>query len=123
MQVSRNSPAPPLDGYAERSSTSSFGGMVSARRMLTPVLPGSGDDRAHGGEYLRAGHGSKPTGDLHPQLHHADVALRLVIGERHIEIRGEPKHVGFAVAQAEQQIVPGPWRRPAAGAGRAPERR
>src|SRR4051812_44710897 len=33
-----NSQAPPLDGYAERSSTSSFGGMVSARRMLTPCF-------------------------------------------------------------------------------------
>src|SRR5215210_3421930 len=34
----RNSQAPPLDGYAERSSTSSFGGTVSARRMLTPCF-------------------------------------------------------------------------------------
>src|SRR4029079_1298131 len=37
-QKNRNSQAPPLDGYAERSSTSSFGGMVSARRMLTPCF-------------------------------------------------------------------------------------
>src|SRR6478752_4460507 len=38
QRIDRNSQAPPLDGYAERSSTSSFGGMVSARRMLTPCF-------------------------------------------------------------------------------------
>ena len=87
------------------------------------MLSRGGDDGAHSGEDFCAGRGAEATGDLHPQLHHADVLLCLVVGEGHIEILGEAQHVGFTVTQAAQQIVPRPPRRSAARAGAAGERR
>jgi hypothetical protein len=48
--------------------------------------------------------------------------LGLIVGERDIGILDKAQHVGFALTQAQQQIVPRPPRRPAAGAaGRADE--
>src|ERR1700712_3635244 len=56
---------------------------------VDPVLSGGGDDRAHGCEDFGTGHGSEAAGDFHPQFHHPDVLLGLIVGERHLEILNE----------------------------------
>jgi hypothetical protein len=43
-----------------------------------------------------------------PQLHHPPVALREVVGERHLRAGQEPEHVKFSRAEPQQQVVTNP---------------
>jgi hypothetical protein len=121
--VNCNSQAPPSRPL-RREQVDEFSGRHGQRPQdVDPMLSGGGDDRANGSEDLGSAQGSEAAGDLHSQFHHADVLFGLVVRERHVEILGKAQHVGFAVAQAQQQIMPGPPGRSAPRAGRADQRR
>ena len=92
-------------------------------RNSTFSLFGGGDDGAKAGEGSRAGEGSEAARDFHFSLHHPQVALGLVVGERDGEIIEEAQHVGFELVQPDQEIVSRAMGRPSAGSDRSGEGR
>jgi hypothetical protein len=51
------------------------------------LFSGCGDDGAEGCKGFGAGLGAETARDFHFDLHHADVLLGLIVGERHGEVR------------------------------------
>src|SRR5918994_1072492 len=70
------------------------------------------DDGEVASPFLRA----EAAGDFLPDLHHAPVALGLIVGEGHSGIVQKAQHVVFAGAEAQEKIVRrGPRRLPLVG--------
>ena len=64
---------------------------------VAALLPRGREHAAQRGEILRSLLGPEPAGDLHAQLHHPQVLLRLVVGEGDTGIADEAQHVLLAV--------------------------
>ena len=81
-----------------------------------PALLSRGREEASdGGEVGGAFGRAEAAGDFHPQLHHADVALGLVVAEGHGGIAQKAQRVASPGQEALQQIVSGSSRRAASG--------
>src|SRR5208337_4028222 len=69
------------------------------------LLPCSGEEGADAREVVRALHCAEAAGDFLPQLHHAHVALRLVVGERDGGILQKARLVLLARCKAQQEVM------------------
>ena len=63
-----------------------------------------GDDGSHGCEDVGTVFGWEPAGDFHFDLHHPDILLGQINGERNAKVCDEAREVDSQVARADQQI-------------------
>ena len=75
--------------------------------QVPPLLARGRDQRANGPAVFRPSHGSEAAGDFLPKPHHPPVAFGEAIGERHIGIDEEARHVGCSLTQPQPQVVSG----------------
>src|SRR3954466_549226 len=99
-------------GYAE-SADQRLRVLDQSVNDVPALLPGGRDEGADHGEVASPFLRPEAAGDFLPDLHHAPVALGLIVGEGHGGIVQEAQHVVLAGAEAQKEIVAGAsWRSP-----------
>ena len=99
-----------------------FGRSAQGFEDIPSLLLGSGDDGAQYGEVVGVAPGAEAAGDFLSQLHHAQVALGLIVGEGHLRVGEEAQRLVSAPMQAQGEVVAlAPFRFPTL-AGRAQRR-
>src|SRR5688500_16432740 len=96
---------PERSGYAE-SADQRLRVLGQSVNDIPALLPGRGDEGADHGEVASPFLRPEALGDFLPDLHHAPVALGLIVGEGHGGIVQETQHVVLAGAEGEHQE---PW--------------
>jgi hypothetical protein len=69
------------------------------------IFPNGGEIRTDSGKHLSAGKGAKSAGDFLLDFDHADVPLRLVIGEGNVRILKEGQDERLVLLKAKQEIL------------------
>jgi hypothetical protein len=72
---------------------------------IAALFSGGRNDGSEGDENPRPFEGSEAPRDLHSDLHHSQVLLGQVVGERHVEVGHEPQGLGFERLEPFEQIV------------------
>src|SRR3954466_3729785 len=99
-------------GYAE-SADQNLRVLGQSVNDAPALLPGRRDEGADHGEVASSFLRPEAPGDFLPDLHHAPVALGLIVGEGHGGIVQEAQPVVLAGAEAQEEIVAGAsWRSP-----------
>src|SRR3954468_8675268 len=99
-------------GYAE-SADQRLRVLDQSVNDVPALLPGGRDEGADHGEVASPFLRPEAAGDFLPDLHHAPVALGLIVGEGHGGIVQEAQHVVLAGAEAQEEIMAGAsWRSP-----------
>src|SRR3954454_19891071 len=103
---------PERSGYAE-SADQRLRVLGQSVNDVPALLPGGRDEGADHGEVASPFLRPKAAGDFLPDLHHAPIALGLIVGEGHGGIVQEAQHVVLAGAEAQEEIMAGAsWRSP-----------
>src|SRR6476620_2724283 len=103
---------PEHSGYAE-SADQRLRVLGQSVNDVPALLPGGRDEGADHGEVASPFLRPEAAGDFLPDLHHAPVALGLIVGEGHGGIVQEAQHVVLAGAETQKEIVAGAsWRSP-----------